>query len=282
MTLSEIAMFKHFCDGHAITKLFISNYRNQVGRIGNPASIEDYLSNVEPHLVIKKAIKFYTANSPFDFDWWDNKNRLWLEYMDSQSMNSGYNRKQEVELHGLYAILRHNWDLPVFWDKEDKDRDVTRKRLGLLVADGNVIGQPLPQPKTDEDADELEFFDLGKSISKTNSRTLKDNEVTFNLRDKKGSLTFNKTYTALLREKRYKFCNLARTKSGDIILYLNNERGLNIYLGENATKANNVAVNSKDLCQYLKTLLNISEHYSVLHIEQVEATDEYMKLKIHK
>lgn len=265
MTLTEIAMFKHFCEGHALTKLYVSTYRNQVGRTNNPASIEAFLSNVEPHLVIKGAIKYYAIKSAFGFDWWDIKNKLWLEYMEEQSMNGGYTPEQEKNLFGLYKILCQNWDAPKFWERERVE--VAKKRLGLVNPD-------LDQEEED-DSDELEFFDLGKK--KPSVGILKDNEVTLNCRNDKFSLTFNKYYTSILRNRKYQKCDLARTKSGDIVLYLNSERGVNIYRGER-----NVSINSKNLCQCLKTLLNVSEDYKALHIEQIEETSDIMKLKIFK
>ena len=278
MTLTEIAMFKHFCEGHAITKLYVSTYRNQVGRTNNPASIEAFLSNVEPHLVIKGAIKYYAIKSAFGFDWWDGKNKLWLEYMEEQSMNGGYTPEQEKNLFGLYKILCQNWDAPKFWERERVE--VAKKRLGLVNPD---CGQDeserelevyAPQEEKD-DSDELEFFDLGKK--KPSVGILKDNEVTLNCRNDKFSLTFNQKYTSILRNRKYQKCDLARTKSGDIVLYLNSERGVNIYRGER-----NVSINSKNLCQCLKTLLNVSEDYRALHIEQIEDTGDIMKLKIFK
>lgn len=278
MTLTEIAMFKHFCEGHALTKLYVSTYRNQVGRTNNPASIEAFLSNVEPHLVIKGAIKYYAIKSAFGFDWWDGKNKLWLEYMEEQSMNGGYTPEQEKNLFGLYKILRQNWDAPRFWERESTE--AAKKRLGLVNPDldqeefERELEACAPQEEKD-DSDELEFFDLGKK--KPSVGTLKDNEVTLNCRNDKFSLTFNKYYTSILRNRKYQKCDLARTKSGDIVLYLNSERGVNVYRGER-----NVSINSKNLCQCLKTLLNVSEDYKALHIEQIEDTGEIMKLKIFK
>lgn len=135
MTLTEIAQFKHFCNGHSITKLFIHNYRKQIKKTKNPASIEMYLSSVEPHLAIKSAFKVYYINSAYGFDWWCDMSDSWIKYMEEQSANISYNKNQETSLYGLYSILRQNWDSSTFWKKEDIN--VAKKRIGIITPDAN-------------------------------------------------------------------------------------------------------------------------------------------------
>ena len=77
------------------------------------------------------------------------------------------------------------------------------------------------------------------------------------------------------------YARLAKNKDGDICLILNRSQGARM---SKSTSKNhfNTTINSKDICNKLRTLLNIRSDYSILSTLELPSTSDYIILKLTK
>ena len=162
MTPVEIAYFKHFMYDKDLTRNFLYYFRKNpiLGSHANPESIEQYLLQASVKDVIMKAFIFYPSGAAFrensTFDYWKNVDNQWQAYM--RSMADNVINDSWPSLRKTFSILRHNWDIPAYWRKENfESTEEVYQRMH--------IDMPLPefrwehgwQPRQRDDAELIKF-----------------------------------------------------------------------------------------------------------------------------
>jgi hypothetical protein len=297
MVIQDIALFKSFIESNTLREIFIRGYRKSAHFSNNPASIEQYFAEVKAEEVIKKGITLFSTNQTFGYDFWQNTHENWLIKLKKGRMGKSYTDYDKlIELEGMFKILRENWDAVKSWAFESVEK--TLKRLGLqedIAEDSKeeeekVVEVINPAPKEDfsgvpEFDEEFEFFDLNTG-SRSRSNKLKKDECSLNFRSNSYKLTMNQEITKKIKTNMYKYVRLGKTKTGDIILQLHKEDSaspVNItYNSRKGESAVNACINSKDLCDKLKVLLNLTGDYFILHIEELSANYDKATYKIRK
>lgn len=291
MTIQDTALFKSYIESNTLREMFIRGYRKSANFSKNPTSIEEYLSTVEPEDVIKKAITNFRTNSNYGYDFWYNANENWIVFLNKGRKNHSYTDYHKLmELDGMFRVLRENWDAAKSWLYEDVEKALVR--LGLIEEDTEE------EPETEEELpdvddfsgvpeadDDLEFFDVG-SGSRSRTNRLKKGQVSLNFRSHSFKLTFNQEDSKKLKQNCYKYVRLAKNKQGDIVLQMHKMEGLannpvNLTFPTSGGSTN-AAINSKDLCEKLKTLLNLSGDYFLLKVEQLYMDADKANYKISK
>lgn len=286
MNLIEIAIFKHYVKDRGIRKPFRKNYMQSLYISKNPTAVEDFLSNVEPLVVITKAIRSYNRNSPFGFEFWQDVNAEWKEYYERIKKKGGaiMEGKGLKELDGYFKVLRENWDSkdPTVWE----DLNVALRRYGLSVIDTPDEMENAPAGDDSEEestGDELEFVDLKKTNFK--SSRLCDNEGSVNTRHKGYRLLVARNISQFIRDKEFIYCRLATNKAGELIVHFNREGNSSdfIRLTDSCMDVNrNVTVNSKLFVMYIRKFFNTDEDYFLVQLEQTQTTDNFVNYKIIK
>lgn len=300
MVIQDVALFKSFIISSTLRKIFITGYKHSSKYNDNPESIEQYLLEVEAEDVIKKGITQFFINQPFGYDFWQKANDDWLIKLKKGRTGAGYtNYHKLLELEGVFKLLRENWDSIHPWRYEGVNE--TRIRLGLQdeIAKCSVENPEdeeskveiiNPAPKEDfsgvpEFDEEFEFFDLNVGNRSRTNKLGKD-ECSLNFRSNSYKLTMNQEITKKIKTNMYKYVRLGKTKTGDIILQLHKEDSaspVNItYNSRKGESAVNACINSKDLCDKLKVLLNLTGDYFILHIEELSANYDKATYKIRK
>lgn len=300
MVLQDIALFKNFLERQTLREIFIREYRKSVHFAKNPSSIEEFFMSVPAEDVIKQGIKLFSTNQTFGYDFFDNLNQKWLIELTQGRTRHSYNDNQKLErLEGMFRTLRENWDAVKSWLYEDVP--VALARLGMT---GTMPPEISPQESSEEasykkpsptdvkdfsdvpEADEeLEFFDLSAGSS-SRSNKLRSNECSLNFRSNSYKLTFNQDLSKKIKENDYKYVRLGKTKSGDIIIQLHKEEDnrmpVRITFCNTSSGGYSSCINSKDLCNKLKTLLNLSGDFFILHIEELSTNIEKANFKLSK
>lgn len=300
MTIQDIALFKSYIESNVLREIYLRNYRKSAVFAKNPASIEEFLRSVEPEKVITSAVKSYTANSNYGYDFWQNANENWLVFLrQGRSRHSYTDYHKLMELEGMFKVLRENWDAVKAWLYEPVEEALLR--LGLKEEENepeseekeeevNTSKEPLDEisdfsgvPEFD---DEFEFFNL-TSYSRTRSNKLGDNEVSLNFRNDSYKIIFNQTVSKKAQNNGYKYVRLGKTKNGDVILQLHKQEEASrpVYLRYTSRSSGgnaNACINSKDLCEKLKVLLNLTGEYFILHVEELSSNIEKANYKISK
>lgn len=123
MTPVQIAYFKHFLFDKSIERSYVSYYRKyrvlgspRGDKEGNPESIEQFFLQTTVEDVIMKAFTFYPSNgvgrSNITYDYWKDIDDKWQEYMKQNENN--WTNDSWPQLRKTFAILRQNWDQPLF------------------------------------------------------------------------------------------------------------------------------------------------------------------------
>lgn len=282
MNLVDIAIFKHYIKNRSILRPFLKNYKISKKVVGNPDNVEDYLSNVEPLVVITKAVRTFQPNSPFGFDFWQGIIEDWRVYYKNAILNNGSvkNKKGLDELDGYYKVLRENWDaeVPGAWE----ELDVALKRYGLL--EESKEEEAVEETELPEDPfNDLEFVDLD-TINVITTR-LRNNEASVNIRNKGYRLLLAQNISLIIREKELIYCRLAKTKSGELIIQFNkNADSPNFIRLANSCldDKRNVSVNSKLIAMYVRKFFNSNEDYFIVKLEELSKTENFINYKITK
>jgi len=132
-----------------------------------------------------------------------------------------------------------------------------------------------------QDDDPLAGFNFLDDVQPVNYR-LKPSEVSINF-NKGNKITFNQFDSATIIDSGLKFARLASSKTGDICLILNNNKGANVSNGtQGHGKQKNITINSIDICSKIKTLFSLKEKYSILNVGLLQKTQEFIIYKITK
>lgn len=294
MTLQDIALFKIFIESNTLRDIYLRGYRKSATFSKNPSSVESFLSNVEPEDAISKGITCYSINSHFGFDFWQQANSNWLEFLYNGRKRHSYQDNQKlIELSGMFKVLRENWDAAKAWLYEDIDKALIR--LGLMNPEpaGEEVEEKEEEELPDindfsgvpEYDDELEFFDVGAG-SRCRTNRLRKGQASLNFRSHSFKVTFNQDDSKKLHQNGYKYVRLAKNKQGDIVIQMHKMEGISnnpVSLTFNSYNGNNNAtINSKDLCEKLKVLLDLTGDYFLLKIEELYIGADKANFKISK
>ena len=194
MNLQDLALFKGFIERETLREIYIRGYRRSVTFANNPSSIEKFLSEVKAEDAIKGAIKKFSINETFGFDFWENTNDNWLAHLKQGRTRHSYADPYKLKnLEGWFITLRENWDAAKSWLYEDVDKAFAR--MGYVVEKGEL--KKIIQTK----------FKIGDIIKGTISGDICkvtgiDTEHTCYLVDDDGAIDFNKEdYWELFKEE---------------------------------------------------------------------------------
>lgn len=317
MTPVEIAYFKHFLFDKSIERSFVSYYRKyrikgseKGDRYGNPESIEQYFLKTTVKDVIMKAFTFYPTNSlsrsNFTYDYWKDIDDKWQEYMKQNENN--WTNESWPNLRKTFAILRQNWDLSEYWKRDNlESTEEVYRRMNIHL--------PLPEnrwehgyaPKKNEEmeqSDEQQIVNDFVGVPEADAQAgteirdplagfeffeeerpqfmrLMSNEISLNFNSGSFKVTFNMPVSNEIEKAGMEYVRLAKNKSGDICLILNRVLGSRLSKSSNKNKFN-TTLNSKDICTKIRTLLNIKPEYSILNIEKLTSTSDYLIFKVTK
>lgn len=296
MTLQEIAIFKRFIGNHELRRNFIAKYRKSIGMTHNPESIEKYLSNVEPTKVITSAVKHFITNEAMGYDFWQSVNESWLQYL--KKMRASYTTEQYSpdELRGYFSVLRENWDKDKPWVFDPipvaqlRYGIITPEEAGITTDDKKEEQAPADVPEadfgkeTDEQPDPLADFDFFEPQDRQWTK-LNRGDASINFRSGSFKITFNKYDSEDAASRNIACAKVSKSKStGDICLVFAKEGMLQnasrVTYASNGRTGKNLTVNSKDICVKLHALLNLKQDYTVLCVEQLQSTPDYLIYKL--
>lgn len=301
----EIALFKHFLVEKGMATVWINMYRrNHLEK--NPASVEEFLKNVEPANVCTRAFRFF-INSDYGYDYWNRMSELWLEFLEANANN--YTADEWYKLTGMSKILRTNWDAAKHWKEETKLTAAIRLGIDLSLIGAENKTHTAPPTKLSEeylrektlkefnaeakaDTPDHKDDDAKKSTSgifgefelmslrpkSADKRRLKDDELSINTRNGRSRITFSQKVTKEIKERGgYEYVSLLKNKKGEVMLLLNDtdKRGATIVDGSKSRENVNATINSKVMVDKIKTLLNIDNDYEIIQATLVKKTDDY-------
>lgn len=302
----EIALWKHFIDGRGMTTVWINLYRKNHLK-DNPTSVEEFLSKVDVKDVCMKAFRFY-INTTYGYDYWARTTELWLDFYEANKNN--YTSDEWYKLTGMTKILRTNWDAAKHWKEESKLTAAIRLGidLSLIGAENKTPTAPptkmseeylrektqkeMAEQKKEKPKNETESFNeigTGKIFGEFelmslrpkshNSRRLKDDEMSINVRSQRGRLTFNQAISKeIIARGGYKYASLLRNKKGEVLLWLNDtdNDGVPVQQVGRDDSHNNVTINSNVLADKVVTFLNIEHDYEIVKVKELEKTKSYV------
>ena len=292
----HIALFKHFIDGHGMTTPFINLFKNYPLK-KNPKSVEEYLKEADEKEVLLYAFYFKT-NSRWGYDYWNEKQKRFLEYLDEHKDDA--EQDTWYELKGLCKILRNNWDtkhwkqeskfataqrmgieLPEYLEhiKEEKKDDDEKELVDLETEQGKTISEYL-KPEKKSIFGEFDFIDIKPKSH--DSRRLKDDEISINTRGDRGRITFNQKLSKEIKDRGgYEYAAIMKNKRGDILIILNDEKGVTVQDG-NSRKNGNVSISSKVLVEKIVLYMDITNDYEIVNVKEVEKTSDYVAYLLTK
>jgi hypothetical protein len=139
---------------------------------------------------------------------------------------------------------------------------------------------PAIPSQEDESPDPLADFDFFDDVLPGQYR-LKSNEISVNFKNGY-KITFNQIDSKVIRESELKFVRLAKSKMNDICLIINRQKGATVTNLSGRQGNINATINSVDICGKLRTLFNLKSDYSILKVEKIQATQEFIIYKITK
>ena len=296
MTLQEIAIFKHFIGQHELRKNFIKKYRKSIGMTRNPESIEKYLSNVEPTKVITSAVKHFITNEAMGYDFWQSVNESWLQYLKKMRSSHTIEQDNPANLRGYFSALRENWDKDKPWVYDPisvaqlRYGIITPEQVGIADDDKKEEQAPADVPEadfgkeTDEQPDPLADFDFFEPQDRQWTK-LNRGDASINFRNGSFKITFNRYDSEDAASRNIACAKVSKSKStGDICLVFAKEGMLQnatrVTYATNGRTGKNLTINSKDICVKLHTLLNLKQDYTVLCVEQLQSTHDYLIYKL--
>lgn len=288
-----IALFKHFIDGHGMTTPFINLFKNYPLK-KNPKSVEEYLKEADEKDVLLYAFYFKT-NSRWGYDYWSEKQKQFLEYLDAHKDDE--EQDTWYELKGNSKILRNNWDKK-HWKQESKfataqrmgielpeylehikEEDNEKALVELETEQGKTISEYL-NPEKKSIFGEFSFVDIKPQSH--DARRLKDDEISINTRGGRGRITFNQKLSKEIKDRGgYEYAAIMKNKRGDILIILNDEKGVTVQDG-NSRKNLNVSISSKVLVEKIVLYMNITNDYEIVNVKEVEKTSDYVAYLLTK
>ena len=310
----EVALFKHFIESKGMVTVYINTYRKRHHKT-NPISIEEFLATADVNEVCSHAFYFVT-NERWGYDYWTQMQKEWLEFLKANEGN--YSADEWWKMKGITKILRYNWDAAKHWRQEK--RLTAAIRLGIDLSLLGIAGKENKEPPTkmseeyirekgldecekakskteseckthdlieftDDDEEDLlrDFMDIELKPKANERRILKDNEASVNTRKKSFSFTFNQKISAEVKERGgYEYASLLRNKHGDVIIKLNDEKGVPVQDGSRSRGKSNVVIHSKELVGKLVDFLGVEREYNIVNVKEVAKTNDFVAYLVTK
>ena len=310
----EVALFKHFIESKGMVTVYINTYRKRHHKT-NPISIEEFLATADVNEVCSHAFYFVT-NERWGYDYWTQMQNEWLEFLKANEGN--YSSDEWWKMKGITKILRYNWDAAKHWRQEK--RLTAAIRLGIDLSLLGLAGKENKEPPTkmseeyirekgleefekskakpeseckthdlieftDDDEEDLlrDFMDIELKPKANERRILKDNEASVNTRNNSFRFTFNQTISADVKARGgYEYASLLRNKQGDIIIKLNDEKGVPVQDGSRSRKKSNVVIHSRALVGKLVDFLGVEREYNIVNVKEVAKTNDFVAYLVTK
>lgn len=310
----EVALFKHFIESKGMVTVYINTYRKRHHKT-NPISIEEFLSTADVNEVCTHAFYFVT-NERWGYDYWTQMQKEWLEFLKANEGN--YSADEWWKMKGITKILRYNWDAAKHWRQEK--RLTAAIRLGIDLSLLGIAGKENKEPPTkmseeyirekgleefekakakpeseckthdlieftDDDEEDLlrDFMDIELKPKANERRILKDNEASVNTRNNSFRFTFNQTISADVKARGgYEYASLLRNNHGDVIIKLNDEKGVPVQDGSRSRKKSNVVIHSRALVGKLVDFLGVEREYNIVNVKEVAKTNDFVAYLVTK
>ena len=310
----EVALFKHFIESKGMVTVYINTYRKRHHKT-NPISIEEFLATADVNEVCSHAFYFVT-NERWGYDYWTQMQKEWLEFLKANEGN--YSADEWWKMNGITKILRYNWDAAKHWRQEK--RLTAAIRLGIDLSLLGIAGKENKEPPTkmseeyirekgleelekakakqeseckthdlieftDDDEEDLlrDFMDIELKPKANERRILKDNEASVNTRNNSFRFTFNQTISADVKARGgYEYASLLRNNHGDVIIKLNDEKGVPVQDGSRSRKKSNVVIHSRALVGKLVDFLGVEREYNIVNVKEVAKTNDFVAYLVTK
>lgn len=169
--------------------------------------------------------------------------------------------------------------------KEVMERDFTKEKEESRVTkdetkvdDAPKVETPTNEPKPTTESNifgKFEFMDLRPR--KNDARRLKDDEISINRRSDKGRITFNQFLSKEFKARGgYEYAALMRNDRGEVVLLMNDTKGVPVVDGTSTRSNSNVTIGSKTMVEKLVTFLNIEHEYEIVRLVEIEKTTDYV------
>ena len=138
---------------------------------------------------------------------------------------------------------------------------------------------------TDDDEEDLlrDFMDIELKPKANERRILKDNEASVNTRNNSFRFTFNQTISADVKARGgYEYASLLRNNHGDVIIKLNDEKGVPVQDGSRSRKKSNVVIHSKALVGKLVDFLGVEREYNIVNVKEVAKNNDFVAYLVTK
>ena len=294
--------------------VYINTYRKRHHKT-NPISIEEFLATADVNEVCSHAFYFVT-NERWGYDYWTQMQKEWLEFLKANEGN--YSSDEWWKMKGITKILRYNWDAAKHWRQEK--RLTAAIRLGIDLSLLGIAGKENKEPPTkmseeyirekgleefekakakpeseckthdlieftDDDEDDLlgDFVDIELKPKANERRILKDNEASVNTRNNSFRFTFNQKISADVKARGgYEYASLLRNNHGDVIIKLNDEKGVPVQDGSRSRKKSNVVIHSRALVGKLVDFLGVEREYNIVNVKEVAKTNDFVAYLVTK
>lgn len=303
----EIALFKHFIDSKGMTTVFINLYRKHHIKT-NPSSIEEFFTVVDAKEVCTEAF-YFVINERWGHDYWTQTQNEWEEFLATN--NNDYAANEWWKMQGIAKILRYNWDAAKHWKMENRLTAAIRLGidLSLLGIDENKDNPAPPtemskeylrekglEVTNDDDDDDVEingdglemdilgdFIDVDIKTHVHDKRRLKNDEISINTRNDTYRITFNQDISNDIKARGgYEYAALLCNKQGDVIIKLNDEKGVSVQDGNKTRKNANVIIHSQEFVLKLMNLLSINGDYTKANVKEVAKNDDFVAYLVTK
>ena len=239
-----------------------------------------------------------------------------MEFLKDNEGN--YSADEWWKMKGITKILRYNWDAAKHWRQEK--RLTAAIRLGIDLSLLGLEGKENKEPHTkmseeyirekgleefekakanpeseckthdlieftDDDEEDLlrDFMDIELKPKANERRILKDNEASVNTRNNSFRFTFNQTISADVKARGgYEYASLLRNKQGDVIIKLNDEKGVPVQDGSRSRKKSNVVIHSKELVGKLVDFLGMEREYNIVNVKEVAKNNDFVAYLVTK
>ena len=294
--------------------VYINTYRKRHHKT-NPISIEEFLATADVNEVCSHAFYFVT-NERWGYDYWTQMQKEWLKFLKANEGN--YSADEWWKMKGITKILRYNWDAAKHWRQEK--RLTAAIRLGIDLSLLGIAGKENKEPPTkmseeyirekgleefekskakpeseckthdlieftDDDEEDLlrDFMDIELKPKANERRILKDNEASVNTRNNSFRFTFNQTISADVKARGgYEYASLLRNNHGDVIIKLNDEKGVPVQDGSRSRKKSNVVIHSRALVGKLVDFLGVEREYNIVNVKEVAKTNDFVAYLVTK
>ena len=310
----EVALFKHFIESKGMVTVYINTYRKRHHKT-NPISIEEFLATADVNEVCSHAF-YFVINERWGYDYWTQMQKEWLEFLKANEGN--YSADEWWKMKGITKILRYNWDAAKHWRQEK--RLTAAIRLGIDLSLLGIAGKENKEPPTkmseeyirekgleefekakskteseckthdlieftDDDEEDLlrDFMDIELKPKANERRILKDNEASVNTRNNSFRFTFNQKISADVKARGgYEYASLLRNNHGDVIIKLNDEKGVPVQDGSRSRKKSNVVIHSRALVGKLVDFLGVEREYNIVNVKEVAKTNDFVAYLVTK